>query len=392
MKKIYLDWAATTPMDPELAPAMVDMYIHTYGNPSSSHTPGRSSRKVLEDSRALCAALLKVDPANLIFTSGGTEANTLPLLALIRQKSKGEIVLSAIEHSAVYELGSLFRELGYQVKEVAPDEHGIIQPAAVRSQLGPDTIAVAIMLVNNEIGSIQPIEAIAREVRTFEDEHNRRIHLHCDAVQGLGKIPIEPKRFGVDSMAFSGHKFMAPKGIGLMFIKKTCTPLASGGGQEFGMRPGTENVPAVWAFGATLQKRYERMDSEYAYVSSLRDHLYSRLNNIENVTLFPEQRAYESEAAYSPYIIALSVAPVPGEICARVLNDRGFAVGTGSACSSNRKKKQGRVIYSITPNETTAQGIIRVSFGPDSTKAEIDSFTATLQQEIALLQRTIRGK
>lgn len=379
-------------MDPELVPAMVDMYIHTSGNPSSVHTPGRMARKVLDDSRALCASLLKVDAANVLFTSGGTESNTLPLLALIRQKSKGELVLSAVEHSAVYELGSLFRELGYRVKEVKPDENGIIHPSAVRSQLSPQTIAVAVMLVNNEIGSIQPIEAIAREIRSFEVEHKCRIHLHCDAVQGLGKIPIEPKRLGVDSMAFSGHKFMAPKGVGLLYVDKAFSPLASGGGQEFGIRPGTENVPAIWAFGAALRKRCERMDREYSHACSLRDQLYASLAHIETVTLFPEQRANAAEAVFSPYIVALCVAPVPGEICARVLNDRGFAVGTGSACSTNRKKKYGRVIYSITSDEKTAQGIIRVSFGPDSTGAEIARFSTTLQQEMALLQKTVRRK
>ncbi len=390
MEKIYLDWAATTPMDPDVAPDMVDMYLHTAANPSSTHTPGRKAHQVLEETRELCASLLKVEPKELVFTSGGTESNTLPLISLIRQKSKGEILLSKIEHSAVYELSSLFHELGYQVKEVAPDEHGIIQPSAVRKQLSRETVAVAIMLVNNEVGSIQPVAEISREIRSFENEQNIRVHLHCDAVQALGKLSIEPQQLGVDSMAFSGHKFMAPKGVGMLYTRKPFTPLISGGGQEFGLRPGTENVPAIWAFGAVLKKRYEHMQAEYAHAGRLRDKLFAHLRTIDGVIPFPLQRTARPENDFSPYIIALSVAPVPGEICARVLNDHGYAVGTGSACSSNRKKKRGRVIYSMTSDEETARGIIRVSFGPSTTGQEIEMFIETLQQELKLLRKTVR--
>jgi len=390
MEKIYLDWAATTPMDPNVAPDMVDMYLHTSANPSSTHAPGRKAHKVLAETRESCASLLKVDHKQLVFTSGGTESNSLPLVSLIRQKSSGEILLSKIEHAAVYELSSLFRELGYQVKEVAPDENGIIQPSAVRRQLSRETIAVAVMLVNNEVGSIQPIAEISREIRSFEKEQNTRIHLHCDAVQALGKLPIEPLQLGVDSMAFSGHKFMAPKGVGMLYTRESFTPLVTGGGQEYGQRPGTENVPAIWAFGEVLKKRYDRMHVEYAQASQLRNLLFEHLGTTDGVKPFPQQRTDRPESEFSPYIIALSVAPVPGEICARVLNDRGYAVGTGSACSSNRKKRRGRVIYAMTSAEETARGIIRVSFGPTTTGQEIEMFTETLQQELRLLRKTVR--
>ncbi len=390
MDKIYLDWAATTPMDSEVASEMVDIYLHTSANPSSTHTPGRKAHKVLEETRKSCASLLMVDPKQLIFTSGGTESNSLPLVSLIRHKSRGEILISKIEHSAVYELSGLFRELGYQVKEIVPDENGIIQPSAVRAQLSRETLAVAVMLVNNEIGSIQPLAEISREIRSFEKEQNIRIHLHCDAVQALGKLPIEPQQLGVDSMAFSGHKFMAPKGVGMLYTRQPFTPLVGGGGQEFGMRPGTENVPAIWAFGTVLKKRYEHMHTEYAHASLLRDKLFEQLRTTDGAVPFPLQRTARPNNEFSPYIIALSVAPVPGEICARVLNDRGFAVGTGSACSSNRKKKRGRVIYAMTSDEETAGGIIRVSFGPTTSGQEIEMFTETLQQELRLLRKTVR--
>ena len=389
MEKIYLDWAATAPLDPEIAPDMVEMYLHSYGNPSSTHSVGRAAHTVLERSRELCASLLKVEARQLVFTSGGTESNTLPLLALIRQKLRGEIVLSKIEHSAVYELSSLFRELGYQIKEVMPDENGVIQAAAVRKQLSQDTVVVAIMLVNNEVGSIQPIEEIAQEIRRYERQQKIRIHFHCDAVQGLGKLSIEPQKLGVDSMAFSGHKFMGPKGVGLLFTHRDFIPLASGGGQEYGLRPGTENVPGIWAFTAALKKRYENMNAEYAHVRELRDALFEHLRAIEGVTPFPLKRESMPADIFSPYITALSVAPVPGEICARVLNDRGFAVGTGSACSSNRRKKSGRVIYAMTSDEKTAQGIIRISFGPATRVSEVESFAATLKQELKLLRQTV---
>ncbi|HKK66106.1 MAG TPA: cysteine desulfurase family protein, partial [Clostridia bacterium] len=398
MKPIYLDWAASSPMDPELASTMVELYTHSYGNPSSSHSFGRTAKKILRKTRERCSFLLQVNPDQLIFTSGGTEANTLPLLSLLRRSSGGEIVLSAFEHAAVYELGSLFREKGFQVKEVKPDTNGIIQPEEVRRQLSPATIAVAVMLVNNEIGSIQPIRRISQEMRKFETDHSTRIHFHCDAVQALGKIPVNLMSSGADTMAFSGHKLCAPKGIGLLYSKNKFTPLAFGGGQEFGIRPGTENIPAVWAFGEALEKRYSHMEAEYAHAIKLRDRLFLQIEEIEGAEVFPQDRPRAdmlgsgkwSELNYSPYIVAINISPVPGEICARVLNDRGIAVATGSACSSSRKKQRGRVAYSITADEQIAQGIIRVSFGPGNSEPDIDSFAHTLQQELQLLRKTVR--
>src|SRR6056297_2478596 len=166
MEPIYLDWAASSPMDPELASSMLELYTHNYGNPSSTHSLGRTAKKILQEAREKCSVLLQVNPDQLIFTSGGTEANTLPLLALLRRSSGGEIVLSAFEHAAVYELGKLFREKGFQVKEVSPDANGIIQPEEVRRQLSQATIAVAVMQVNNELGSIQSIRTISQEIRS----------------------------------------------------------------------------------------------------------------------------------------------------------------------------------------------------------------------------------
>jgi len=398
MKPIYLDWAASSPMDPELVPTMVELYAHSYGNPSSSHSFGRNAKKILQETREKCSVLLQVKPDQLIFTSGGTEANTLPLLSLLRRSSSGEIVLSAFEHAAVYELKSLFREKGFQVKEVTPDANGIIQPEEVRRQLSPATIAVAVMLVNNEIGSIQPINRISQEIRRFEADHSTRIHFHCDAVQALGKIPVSLEISGADTMAFSGHKFCAPKGIGLLYSKNKFIPLASGGGQEFGLRPGTENIPAIWAFGEVLEKRFHYMEAEHTHAIRLRDRLILQMEEIEGAEVFPKSRTDSDKLGsnewadlnYSPYIVAFNLSPVPGEICARVLNDRGIAVATGSACSSNSKKKRGRVAYSVTADEQIAQGIIRISFGPSNSETDIDTFAETLQQELPLLRKTVR--
>ncbi|MCF7915197.1 MAG: cysteine desulfurase [Spirochaetaceae bacterium] len=397
MKPIYLDWAASAPMDPELAPTMVELYTHSYGNPSASHSFGRTAQKILQETREKCSVLLQVNPDQLIFTSGGTEANTLPLLSLLRRSSGGEIVLSAFEHAAVYELGSLFREKGFQVNEVKPDANGIIQPEEVRRQLSPATVAVAVMLVNNEIGSIQPIHRISQEIRRFEADHSTRIHFHCDAVQALGKIPVSPESSGADTMAFSGHKFCAPKGIGLLYSKNKFTPLTSGGGQEFGVRPGTENIPAIWAFGQALEKRFRNMEAEHAHAIRLCDRLILQIEAIEGAEVFPQSRTNSDKLGtdtwadlnYSPYIVAFNLSPVPGEICARVLNDRGIAVATGSACSSNSKKKRGRVAYSLTADEQIAQGIMRISFGPGSSVTDIDTFAETLQQELPLLRKTV---
>ncbi|HDQ13431.1 MAG TPA: cysteine desulfurase [Sediminispirochaeta sp.] len=397
MKQTYLDWAATTPIDREIAETMLRDQLDYPGNPSSRHALGYQARDYLEEARAHTAALLgfpKPEPshkARLVFTGGGTESNSIPLLAQLRKKRRGRLLISAIEHASVYELAPVFRDLGYEVRELKPDSSGRVDPRTVAAELNEETIAVALMLVNNETGAIQDIAATAALIRDYEKKIGRHIHFHCDAVQALGKIPLNYPSLSVDSMAFSAHKIRGPRGVGLLWCSGDLVSLSSGGGQEAGLRPGTENIAGAWAMVHGMEKSLTSLEENFKHAAGLRDHFYEAIDEIPGVTPFPEERR-ELQEFFSPYILAVSIAPVPGEVMARVLDDRGFAVGTGSACSSGQKKKAGRVARAMGAPEETAQSLLRVSTGPGTSFEELDRFLDTFRQELKFLQHTVRRR
>ncbi len=375
MPLTYLDWAATAPVSPEV----LEEYLRTArdypGNPSSLHQAGKAARTALEDARMRLAGLLGCRAERIVYTSGGTESDGLVLLSLFRRPSPGSLVVSSIEHPAVYEQAAVLERLGWKVRRVDPGPDGRVDPGAVADACGPDTVLAAVMAVNNETGAVQPLEGIRRALDEAA-RGGRRIRLHTDAVQALGKIPFRPEAAGADSAAFSAHKVRGPRGVGALYLRSSLEPLAAGGGQEGGARSGTENLPGILAFGSAAAAAVSSLEESLPRARSLSDRLLEHVRDIPDARPVPECRT-PGDDRYSPWILSLSLPGLPGETAVRVLSDAGFAVSTGSACSSSRRKR--RVLEAMGVPEVLAFASIRVSLGPTTTASEIDAFAQTLR-------------
>jgi cysteine desulfurase len=388
---VYLDWAATAPLDPDVADYLREVALGVTGNPSSIHSFGEAARAVLEESRRICAGILGCDASRVFFTSGGSESNNIVFSSFLRKVKPGHIVTSSVEHSAVYEPGRVLEKFGWSVSRVGPGRQGRIGAEEIVAALRPDTALVSVMLVNNETGMIQPLAEISAAVRAFQKGRasGGRIHIHTDAVQAAGKIPVSVKNLGVDSISLSSHKFRGPRGVGILALPHAeggLEPVYVGGGQERGMRPGTENVAGIAAMARALKLADENLEKNYAHARRLMDILFESMGGCAHCRILPECRLPHPDW-YSPYIASLAFPPVPGEVLVRVMNDRGYAVSTGSACSA-RKKKDTRVIEGAGVSKKTAFSSIRVSIGPSTGEEEIRAFARDLMEEAAILFRT----
>ncbi|MFO7849703.1 MAG: cysteine desulfurase family protein [Spirochaetia bacterium] len=393
MKRTYLDWASTSPMDPAILDDFSRAQIELLGNPSSIHTEGKRAWKRLESARNSLSSCLGINSRNVIFTSGGSEANSLIFLSLLRKNRRGRVLISSIEHPSVYEYASLLGEAGFDVREIPADSGGFIRPVSVANLLNEDTRLVSVMTVNNETGAVQAIKNIGRKIREFEKQHSTSIHFHTDAVQALGKIDLDLEEMRVDSASFSAHKISGPKGTGMLYLASPLQTAVVGGGQEAGYRPGTENVPSIAAFSQAAERRFSDFQETSLRVMDIKQRVLKRLENMDSVSPFPAglSSVYNIED-YSPYILSFTVAPLPGEVLVRVLDDRGFAVSTGSACSSRKKKKRGRVLKAMGVSDADAAGAVRVSFGWSTTEEEADSLCSTLERELPALLKTVRPR
>lgn len=332
----------------------------------------------------------------IVFTSGATESNSSVLLAqLARQALKGSrggaagMVVSSIEHASVHEQALRLGELGIRCGFAAPGRDGIIDPARVAELVDGDTVLVSVMLVNNETGAIQRIGDIVRAVRD-RSAGGRRILVHTDAAQALGKIPFRPLDLGVDAASLSGHKMGGPRGIGALWLAPEISPgfITAGGGQESGFRPGTENLPGICAFEAAAEKRFRFQAEEMAGAREKSGILIRALRSIPGVRFFPESRddpgVNDADDPYSPYILCFGFPPLPGEALVRHADSRGFLIGSGSACSS-RKKNRTRVLERMGIGAETALSAVRVSFGPATGAHELGNFADFLRTEIPFL-------
>ena len=386
MESIYLDWAASAPINPDL-PSLISKNLSAFpGNPSSIHSEGKNAGNQINNSRKLCANLLGTKTEQLIFTSGGTESNNIILTSLFRKKIKGHIIISAIEHPSVYEYSAALNESGFEISYIKPDSNGLINPNDLIQLLKPNTVFVSIMTVNNETGAIQPLKDIISVIRDFEQKNSRLVHIHTDAVQALGKIPFNPASFDIDSASFSAHKIGGPKGTGLLYLKKHISPLSPGGGQEFSVRPGTENVSGIVAFSKAMEKSISEVNDNFKHAEYLKSLLITKLVDIEGIKiLFTSEN--KNNLSYSPYIISATVSPVPGEVLVRVLSDEGIFISTGSACSSRNRKKQTRVLVSSGVSEKEASGSIRISIGWATTENCIIDFCTILNIKLSKLRK-----
>ncbi len=364
VKKIYLDHNATTPVRKEVLEAMLPFWLEIFGNPSSVHGFGRDARKHLEDARQKVAAAIKAEPEEIIFTGGGTEADNLAVQgAAYANRAKGNhIVTSRIEHHAVLHACEYLEKLGFAVTYLPVKRNGMVDPAEVEGAIGKKTTLVTIMAANNETGVLQPIKEIAKIAR------DRGILFHTDAIQALGKVPLDVKKLGVDLLSLSGHKVYGPKGVGALYIRKgtKIQPLAQGGHHEGGKRAGTENVAGIVGFAKACELAVAELPEESARLRILRNRLGSGIGRkIDHVRLNGDA------SRRLPNTLNMSFQYVEGEAIVLGMDMKGVAVATGSACTSGTLEPS-HVLKAMGVPPALAQGSIRFSLGRSNTLDEID--------------------
>ena len=365
---IYLDNAATTRVCPQAAQAALEAMTEQYGNPSSRYPLGREAARWLKEQRGQVAAALGCAPEEIFFTSCGTEGDNWAIRGAVelgRRKGK-HIITTAIEHAAVLEPCKALEREGYEVTWLRPDRTGHISIEDLTAALRPDTVLVSMMLVNNELGTIQPVAEAARAIRAAGSP----ALLHTDAVQAFLKIPFTPKALGVDLLTISGHKVRAPKGVGALYIRRGLRfpPLMLGGGQEEGMRPGTEATAQTAAFAAACAVGKAELNSYTIRMKELKEYALDSL-----LGAIPElKRVGEGEA---PHILCLTLPGYKSEVLVRVLGDMGVCVSAGSACHRGRPS---HVFAAMGLPKNEMDGAFRVSFSPDSTREDVDGLREAL--------------
>ncbi|MDR0315264.1 MAG: cysteine desulfurase [Treponema sp.] len=383
----YFDWAATAIPDSSIDPPAA------FGNPSSAHKEGRMAREALEAARSRCAAILGVAPETIYFTSGGSESNCIPLYAHLPRQGGGRIIASAAEHSSVRENVKTLERLGKAVGIIPIDSSGRVTPALLAKTLEKygDVRCAAIMAVNNETGTINDMAALSKLLRGRDGPP---IHLHCDMVQAVGKIPIDLAGWDIDSASMSAHKIGGPRGIGLLYLRRPQTKglrtsgsleaLCSGGGQEKNIRPGTENVSGALAFAACLEQYAApaRISIDIEQVRRRWNKLLSAFKTIERCRLIPTERELDDKT-FSPYIVQAAFKDIPGEVMARALDDLGFAVSTGSACTSASPDRPVLAAMGIA-DDLSLEGI-RVSQGWSTTDEEIELLLEAIAEVLKFL-------
>jgi len=373
--RCYFDWAASAP------PVYVSRET-AFGNPSSPHFEGRAARDALESARARCAAALGVAADTLYFTSGGTESNCIPLYSYLTRPGSGRLLASAGEHASITENMLTLERLGKPIGRIPLDSAGKVTPALLSKTLEKfrDARFAAIMAANNEVGAINDMAAL-RDVMRNRD--GPPIHIHCDMVQAAGKLPLDIAGWDVDSASLSAHKLGGPRGIGLLYLRRPLEALYSGGGQERKIRPGTENVAGALELADCLESHAsEKIAGELAQARSHWKHLLSALATIDRCRLIPEERKIDDEG-FSPYIAQVGFKGVPGEVMVRALDDKGFAVSTGSACSSATPERP--VLAAMGVEDSLRLEGIRISQGWSTTDAEIDQLLAAIEEALRIL-------
>ena len=389
---IYLDWAASAiPYADEIEAAYREA-TEVFANPSAQHQFGKEARNMLEKARSRCAAVLEVPAETLYFTSGASESNSLVLLSLLTRPAMGSLVISSIEHPSVREQATVLNHCGWKVLTVPSDKSGCITPNAVIHTLREDTVLVAIMGVNNEIGSVQPLRDIAQALKAHT-AGKRPIHFHVDMVQSIGKLPVaELGLADVHSASMSAHKIGGPRGIGLLYLKHPFSSGIRGGSQEHNIRPGTENLAGACALARCLEKTYTDFQQKFERAGELSRFLIEALCRIPECSIIPAARIspkklaeapdsdikQETFPAFSPWIMQASFKNVPAEIMTRCLSDRGIFVSAGSACSS--KKKVRPILAAISVSSEIAQNAVRISIGYNTEKSDLKQFISTVKE------------
>jgi cysteine desulfurase len=363
MRKIYLDHNATTPVHPEVRKAMMPFLTRGFGNPSSPHWAGREVSGHIDTAREQVASLINSSPTEVIFTCGGSEGDNMAVKGIVMQRGKGtHVITTAVEHPAVYSTCRLLESSGFGFTFVPVDKTGRVDPDRIRKAIRKKTALISVMYSNNETGVLNPIREISEIAR------EKGIILHTDAVQAVGKIPVDVKALGVDMLTASGHKFNAPKGVGFQYIRKglQIPPLISGGHQERGMRAGTENVPGIVALGKASEIAKSEMEKKARTLGRLRDRLerdiLRRVPDTE-VNGTTEHRIYNTTN--------ISFKNIEGDALLALLDREGIAVSTGSACASESTEPS-RILTAMGIEPLCSRGALRFSLGLGTTKEDID--------------------
>lgn len=360
-QELYFDNGATTRTDPRVAEAITDMLVNHYGNPSSLHRKGLEAQLRMDKARRQAAALIGCDAKNLTFTSGATEANNLAVFGAVAARKHGgkKIVTTAFEHSSIIGPCQQLEKEGYQVTWVRPNAQGNITAQDIINAVDKDTVLVACMMVNNEIGSVLPIEQIVRGAR----RNNPDVFIHCDAVQALGKLPFKANRLGVDSMSVSGHKIHGPKGIGALYLKdgSRILPRTFGGEQEKRLRPGTENAAYIVGFGMACALMSENGKSYMEQIKVCNTHLRQLLAEKEGILIHSPEDAL-------PTILNLSVVGIRSEIMLHYLESKGICVSSGSACAKGAKS---HVLAAMGLTDKEIDSAVRISFSHENTLEQV---------------------
>lgn len=384
LRRVYLDNSATTPIDAQVLDAMMPYLKDDFGNASSIHYFGQRARAAVDKARHQVAALINSRPNEIVFTSGGTEANNLAVrgLAEANRKHGSHIITSAIEHPAVRNVCEDLEKQGFTVTYLPVYEEGVARVEDVQAAVRHDTILVSIMFANNEIGTIQPVQEIGRFVSDLRIE-GKKIWFHTDAVQAAGKIPVDVEEIGCDLLSISAHKINAPKGIGTLYVRRGVRlhPQNIGGRQERGVRGGTESVPLIVALGAACELANARLGDEAKRLGILRDRFENAV--LENI---PDSTVNGAADRRLPNISNISFRSVEGEGLLINLDMQGIAVSTGSACSSGSLEPS-PVIRALGRDDGLARGAIRFSFGAANTDEDVDRVLEVLPASIENLRR-----
>lgn len=381
----YLDNSATTKCAGEVVDTVVRAMREDYGNPSSKHMKGVEAENYVREAAKIIAGTLKCQEKEILFTSGGTESNNIAILgaAMANKRRGNHVIVSSVEHSSVKEPFNYLEEQGFRVTYLPVDEAGVVSVTALKEALDEETILVSVMYVNNEIGTIEPVEEVGRIVK----EYRKDIIYHVDAIQAYGKMKIYPKKLNIDLLSVSGHKIHAPKGTGFLYMKEKTKikPILFGGGQQKGMRSGTENVPGIAGLGVAAGLIYTTdFEEKVAKMYELRQYFIGRLQNLPEVLINGKQGTDSA-----PHIVSASFAGIRAEVLLHSLEEKNIYVSSGSACSSN-KPGLSSTLVAIGLDKKLLDSTLRFSFCFETTKEELDYTLEALAELLPVLRRFTR--
>lgn len=378
---IYFDNAATTKVFPEVLNVMQEVMEITYGNPSAKHRKGMEAENKIKEAQEIIAGTLKVKPKEIFFTSGGTESNNTAIIgtAMANQRKGKHLITTKIEHASVYEPFYHLEDIGFRVTYLDVDEKGLIDLDQLREAIGQDTILVSCMMVNNEIGAVEPIEEIGAIIKA----QNPETLFHVDAIQAYGKEKILPNGMKIDLLSMSGHKIHGPKGVGFLYVKEgtKIQPIIFGGGQQKGIRSGTENVPGIAGLGCACKLMVEHNYENAEKIRAVKDYFLEQIQQIDGI---------KDNSGMAPHVASISFKGLRSEVLLHALEDKEIYVSSGSACSSNKKQAVSGTLNAIHLSDDYKDGTLRFSFSVENTKEEVDETMEALKELVPMLRKFVR--